>query len=420
MDSGHRTRVFWTLAVVSVALAIAVGLALSHTTEMDFFVYRYGGSHVVHPSLYSARVPSTAGPLLFTYPPFAALLFWPFSRIPLGVGELIWNTMNVVSLWAAITASFRAAVGRKLTQNEWCFATALTLPALFLWPVRDNLVLGQIELILLAMILLDFFVPLRVGKYAIPQGVLIGAAAAVKLTPFIFVAYLAITGRRAAARNATISFLIAAALMCAVAPMNSITYWTHDVLATQRIAQPLSAGNEALHGLLPRLGLFLPSASMDLVSIAALVLGLVIAERVGRRFGMLPGVLVCAAVGLIVSPISWTQHYVWIIPAICWIAASNLRMARKISVLAVLVVIFGSHPSWLEDQAPIRGNFWFFLQADTYVLAAIAFVALMAVLLVRSKRATVDDRLALAPAMLRNRRRHWVDAGSASRDPATR
>jgi len=247
------------------------------------------------------------------------------------------------------------------------------------------------------MILLDFFVPLRVGRYSIPQGVLIGLAAAIKLTPLIFVAYLAITGRRAAARTASISFLCATALTLAVTPRNSITYWTHDVLATQRIAQPLSAGNEALHGLLPRLGLFLPSLSMDLVSLVVLGLGLVIAGRVGRRFGTLPGLLVCASVGLIVSPISWTQHYVWIVPAICWVVASQLQMIRKVFAVAVLVVVFGTEPTWLQSDAPTRGNWWFFLQADTYVLTAVCFVVFMAVLVVRSERSTVpagigDDR----------------------------
>ena len=303
---------------------------------------------------------------------------------------MFWNMLSVIGLWATITISIRASLDRNLTRNEWALATALTFPAVMLWPVRDNLALGQIEVILLAMILLDFFVPLRIGRYVIPQGVLIGLAAAIKLTPLIFVAYLAITGRRAAARTASISFLSATVLTLAVTPRNSITYWTHDVLATQRIAQPLSAGNEALHGLLPRLGLFLPSVSMDLVSLAVLGLGLVIAGRVGRRFGTLPGVLVCASMGLIVSPISWTQHYVWIVPAICLVAASHLQMMHKVSAVAVLVVVFGFQPSWLQNDAPIRGNWWFFLQADTYVLTAICFVVFMAVLVVRSERATVS------------------------------
>jgi len=391
MVSRNRTRAFWALAVVSVTAAVAAGLVLNHATETDFPVYRYGGSHLIHSSLYSAHIRSTAGPLLFTYPPFAALLFWPFSHFSLSVGEMFWNTLSVICLWATITISLRASVDRKLTPNEWCLATGLTLPAMMLWPVRDNLTLGQIEVILLALILLDFFVPLRVGRYAIPQGVLIGLAAAIKLTPLIFVAYLAITDRRAAARTASISFLSATALALAVTPRNSITYWTHDVLATQRIAQPLSAGNEALHGLLPRLGLFLPSVSMDLVDVALLGLGLVIAGRVCRRFGSLPGVLVCASVGLIVSPISWTQHYVWIVPAICWVVASHLQTIRKICVVTVLVMVFGSEPLWLQSAAPpVRGNWWFFLQADTYVLTAICFVVFMTVLVVRSERTIVS------------------------------
>ena len=167
--SRRRVKVYWTLAVASLTVALVTGLAISHTIETDFFVYRVGRAHLTSPSLYSAPLHSTSGTLLFTYPPFAALLFWPLSRLPLTAGEMLWNTFSVVCLWATITISIRASLDRKLTPNEWCLAIGLTGPALLLWPVRNNLGLGQIELILLALILLDFFVPLRVGRYAIPQ-----------------------------------------------------------------------------------------------------------------------------------------------------------------------------------------------------------------------------------------------------------
>ena len=388
MDSGVRKRVLWTLAVVSLTVAFGTAVALSHSLETDFWVYRLGGSHFTSPSLYSTRVHSTTGPLLFTYPPFAAFLFWPLSRLSIGVGEMLWNTLSVVCLWTTIAISIRASVGRRLTAYERWLAAGLTAPAILLWPVRVNLALGQIELILLALILVDLFVPIRVGRRTLPQGVLIGLAAAIKLTPLIFVAYLAITGRRAAARTACLSFLSLTALTVAIAPRVSITYWTKDVFATQRIAQPLTAGNEALHGLLPRLGLFLSTVPMDLLSVTVLILGLVVARRANLRYGALPGVLVCAAVGLIVSPISWAQHYVWIIPAICWILVSNLQTMRKLLLVLVLTVIFGSHPIWLRAGPQIRGDWWFFLQADTYVLTALCFVGVMAVLARRTRHAS--------------------------------
>lgn len=396
MVSVRRVRVFWTLAVVSATVALATGLALSHTVEPDFLVYRLGGAHLTSPSLYSARVHSTAGSLLFTYPPFAALLFWPLSHLPLSVGEMLWNTSSVVCLWATITISIRASLDRKLTPSEWCLGIGLTGLALLLWPVRDNLGLGQIELILLALILLDFFVPLRVGRFAIPQGVLIGVASAIKLTPLIFVAYLAITGRRPAARTACVSFLSATVLMFAVSPSKSFTYWTKDVVATHRIAQPLSAGNEALHGLLPRLGLFLSSVPLDLLSVAVLVLGLGVAKRITSRYGTFLGLLVCAAVGLIVSPVSWSQHYVWIIPVFCWVLVSRLQTVRKVSLVVALLIIFGWPPLWSQVGAPIRGNWWFFLQSDSYVLTAMCFVVFMSFLVIRKEGAiaatsSVDD-----------------------------
>lgn len=400
MAAGRRVYVFWTLAVVSATVALRSGIAFGHSIGADFFVYRLGGAHLTSPSLYSARLHSTAGPLLFTYPPFAALLFWPFSHLSVSVGEMLWDTFSVVCLWATITISIRASLDRKLTPNEWCLAIGLTGPALLLWPVQDNLGLGQIELVLLALVLLDFFVPLHVGRYAIPQGVLIGLAAAIKLTPLIFVAYLATTGRRTAARIACISFVSATVLMFAVSPRNSFTYWTKDVLATQRITQPLSAGNEALHGLLPRLGIFLSSASMDLLGVAVLVVGLVIAARVSRSYGSLPGVIVCASVGLIVSPVSWSQHYVWIVPVCCWILVSRLQPIRKLLLVVVLAVIFGWPPLWSHRGAPVHGNWWFFLQSDSYVLTTMCFIVFVGVFVIRNERGTVATSLCDDPALI--------------------
>jgi alpha-1,2-mannosyltransferase len=388
MVSQRLVRVCWALAIGSLAMALVTGLALGQTTETDFFVYRLGGAHLTSASLYSARIPSTAGPLVFTYPPFAALLLSPFSRLPLSVGEMLWNTLSVAGLFATITISMSASLARKLKPNEWCLAMGLTGPAMFLWPVRDDLALGQVELILLALILLDLFVPFRVGRYVIPQGVLIGLAAAIKLTPLIFVAYLAIAGRRSAARTACLSFVAATAAMFAVAPRNAFTYWTRDVFATQRIAQPLSAGNEALHGFLPRLGLFVSPMSMDLLSVAALVLGLVVTARVSRAAGVFAGVIVCASVGLVVSPVSWSQHYVWIIPVLCWVLVSSLRTLDKVLLVGVLVVIFGWPPLWSHAGSPVRGNWWFFLQSDSYVLMAMCFVVLMALLVIPARAAT--------------------------------
>lgn len=169
---------------------------------------------------------------------------------------------------------------------------------------------------------------------------------------------------------------------------SSITYWIRDLLATQRVTQPLSAGNEALQGLLRRLGLLPSSASMDVLYAVVLVLGLIVASRVSRRFGLLPGVVVCACVGLIVSPVSWSQHYVWIIPVLCWILASHLRVMNKLLLLVVLALVFGWPPLWAQRDAPVSGNWWFFLQADSYVLTAVCFVVVMALLVVRNERAT--------------------------------
>ena len=48
--------------------------------------------------------------------------------------------------------------------------------------------------------------------------------------------------------------------------------------------------------------------------------GLLLAAQAHRRSSPLLGVLVCAATCLLVSPISWVHHLVWVVPAILWLA----------------------------------------------------------------------------------------------------
>ena len=57
----------------------------------------------------------------------------------------------------------------------------------------------------------------------------------------------------------------------------------------------------------------------------------------------------------------------------------------KLSLLVVLALVFGWPPLWAQRDAPVGGDWWFFLQSDSYVLTAeVCFVVVMALLVVRN------------------------------------
>ncbi|HEY1827407.1 MAG TPA: glycosyltransferase family 87 protein [Acidimicrobiales bacterium] len=214
-------KFLWALAWVSAMVAVVAAISYAFVQETDLTVYRLGGAHLLSPNLYTAQLHSSAGPLLFTYPPFAALVFWPLAHLPVVSGQAVWNTLNVLSLVGALAFSIRAARGRPLTTRDWRLALLLTAPALFLWPVRDDFGLGQIELILMVMILGDLTCAIEWRGRTLPRGVLTGLAAAVKLTPLVFILYLVVTGQRRAAAHATAAFMAATAAVAAITPRNS-------------------------------------------------------------------------------------------------------------------------------------------------------------------------------------------------------
>ena len=117
-------------------------------------------------------------------------------------------------------------------------------------PIRTTFYLGQINVVLLAVVLAD--VTGRPGRW---RGVGVGLAAAVKLTPLVFVVYLMLTGRMRAAVTALATFAAAVGVGFLVAPADSVTYWLEGTFAAaDRISPVASTANHSLAGLLAQGG----------------------------------------------------------------------------------------------------------------------------------------------------------------------
>ena len=214
------------------ALGLSLYLAL-HNYQVDIDVYRMGGQHVLSPDLYSAQFGNSG--LLFTYTPFAALVF-ALLGLNLGLWTLqcLWAVTNIVALAALIYLSIRIVVPRLQRKQVVRSALLLVLPALALNPVFTTVGLGQIDLVLCLLITWDLGTNRRIGSHTVPLGIATGLAAAMKLTPLIFVPYLIITRRGRGALNALVTFIACQAIAFLVTPGDSWTYWTKDVLDSKR------------------------------------------------------------------------------------------------------------------------------------------------------------------------------------------
>lgn len=307
---------------------------------VDLTVYLASGQTVRDgQSLYDLVVMSPLyGPMPYIYPPLTAMLFFvPLSFLPAAAAGLVWNTASLAALGAAIWIAVGRAGVRERGSRTWLTVLALVLAA-WLLPVRLLLVAGQINAFLLLLLMLDFRRPHHRW-----QGVAIGIAAGLKITPLIFIGYLVVTRRWAAAVWAGLAFLTTVAVGFVLAPADSREYWGGLVVTSSRAGDVFDTPNQSLSGLLGRVTHTAQFSDWWFVLLGLVAChGLAVGAMAYRRGADLLGMSAVAVTGLLISPVSWEHHWVYVIPLLVWLAvgAYRWRSVPAAVVTAVLVALF--------------------------------------------------------------------------------
>ncbi len=399
MLSGTRLRGSWgrlAVALIGVAALAAYGVprllaAQPQWPMWDVDVYWWGGRQALRgATLYAAHEP-----LSFTYPPFAAVVF----ALGSGAAEIVLKISIIAASLASVALlawlSVRAAGFSR--RPELAFAAGAL--ALLTQPVTYTLHLGEINLILAGLIAADL---LPRHDDAWWQGVATGVAAGIKLTPLIFVAYLVMTRRIRAAAAAMVTFGGTVAAGFVLLPGQSRSFWLRGVFLDQRrIGNNYNPANQSLAGMMARLGGGLPAVHTWWV-LAALVTGaggLAIATILHCRGQRLAGLSCCGLTGVLVSPISWTHHWVWVIPLLVTMAATAWRRRSLLWALGAVALFAafsgldpmpwpGHHPGLLRT-----------LESNLYVVCGLVILVAAALLVARERRAAAKgpDRSAQRP-----------------------
>lgn len=299
----------WTSALV--CLGVAVVLLVLQPYRIDLDVYRIGAKAWLDGLPLYGQLPATQAGLSlpFTYPPAAAILFAPLAVLPFWAA----NAVATVSSVTALIVLLVLAVGRsKAGRASGGAALALLAASLLAEPVQATLGFGQVNLVLAAMVALDVLTP----RTWWPRGLLIGIASAVKLTPAVFVLALLVRRQYREAATAALSFAIVSLLAWVVAPRDSEQYWTGALWDPDRIGGAAYAGNQSINGLLLRLGLTGQAERAGWLIGVALVVGLAwVGMKEAHRGGDMVLLLgINGLVALLASPVSWTHHWVWLLP----------------------------------------------------------------------------------------------------------
>jgi len=337
--------VLW-LGAVAVAVRTAVTdlrLPLA-TRQPDLHVYLGAVHLLLHGgSLYSYVGPRAAP---FLYPPSTAVVFAPltwFSEQSVRVG---WTVATCVVVLVGAAALARWLPWPPARAWPVIASGALALALVTSGPFRSNIAMGQVSVQLTIITAVDALT-FR-GRRG--QGVLTGIAAAAKLTPLLFVPFYWFTGQRRAAWQATATFALCTVVSAVVWPHDSWRYWTHEVVSSSRTQGLVGkSGNQSLLGLLAHVAHVGPGLRVGwlLAALAVGALGLVQAVRTERAGDHFIAVVLCGVTTVVVSPLSWNHHQLWIV------LLAGVVMSRRIWVQVVwmALVLVVSHPGGLPLQA---------------------------------------------------------------------
>jgi alpha-1,2-mannosyltransferase len=364
----------------AVAVVGVTVLALVHQ-QLDLATYLLGGGHAASNDLFTVTYP--ADNLGFTYPPFSALLFAPFAHLPERVCEVVFSWVNLAALFGLLAVSLRAACRVLDRRTIVWWALVLLLPVALFDPVRQTFLLGQVNIILALMVVADLTMDLPV-----PRGILVGLAAAIKVTPLILIPYLFMTRQGRSGVRASVSFCVAALLAAAVNASTSWSYWTHYIRDPQRAGMLSWVGNQGVLGALERaLGHTVSTPTTFVVVVSVAVVGLVIAAGAYRRSSAVLGLLVVEATESLASPVSWSHHFIWMVLLVAWLALAEDRPRYGEWYALGVAVLLWAAPYWWVPHGPsitFAGRGWLIPVSDCFVVLFLVLIAGAGIRVLRS------------------------------------
>lgn len=316
-------------AAAGLAAAAAAYLAVVSGTHVDLDAFAAAAREVV-----DGRTPYTGALVPFVYPPAGVLV----ALVALG-GPVIWSALSLLALARVVLLLVRSAwpdMQRRDVRTRACGVFAVLV---VLEPTLLCLAFGQVGLLLLWMV-----VEGALARRGSPAPALIGVATAIKLTPAYLLVVLAAAGRWRAVAWSAVGALAATAAVWVVRPQVVSDYLSGGWRLAATVNDTVDAQNHSIAGLVRVLGLSWVWAAGAAVLVAAMAGA--VAVRSLRRGDTLGGIAAALVGGLLVSPISWTHHWVAVYPALVLLLRGALAGRRP--ALALLVVGVVGLALWVD------------------------------------------------------------------------
>ena len=316
------------MAPVLLAISIAARLAWTYLVPnganfVDLHVYVGGAGALDQPGtlydyVYADQTPDF--PLPFTYPPFAAVVFYPLHLLPFGFLALAWQLGIFAALYGVVRISQRLLPGDGTGDRR--IAMLWTAVGIWIEPLRSTFDYGQINVLLVLAVLYAVY-----STRWWLSGLLVGLAAGVKLTPAVSGLYFVGARRWATAVFSAVVFFGTVAVSALVVGDQTRYYFTELLGDADRVGPIGTSFNQSWRGGISRiLGHDAGYGPIVLAGIAVTaVLALLAWRAIGGATDRLGAIVIVQLFGLLLSPISWTHHWVWLIPLMIWLLHGPLR-----------------------------------------------------------------------------------------------
>ena len=333
----HPGRMYFaSLPVLTAAVAVLLVELGGHFLDLE--VYRLGvQTWLSGGDIYGVLPPTSVGRVLpFIYPPFAALLMVPLTVIGWVAAWVSLFAVSLVSLAVTMYLVLRRLWPSGGQAGALAATSAVLSLSLALEPVLETFKFGQINLILMAMVTLDCLVV----RTRWPRGVLVGLAAAIKLTPAGFVLFFLLRRDYRSAVVAAISGVVATGIGALTAPAASRHYWGNGLSGPSGVGGSPFFTNQTFQAVLTRAGFV--GIEFKLIWLALSMLVLVLSAPAIRRAPSPLALMATAGAALLISPTSWSHHWVWIAPTVLIAVVSAWRAGSPLwgAVTGLLAVVF--------------------------------------------------------------------------------
>lgn len=365
--TGQLLRFSPFLALAAVAFAVWTWLGAWSQHGLDFSVYWHGGKILndagpAPSDLYRGNIDWAGGPkLMFTYPPFAALIFSLLARLPEKLALDLFNTAGTV---VAVPVAMRAVrywnghsdwrSSFRLPGSRWA-AAVMVLAVLNLGPWRETLAFGQVNILLMGLVAADLLTSERRWARGFSgSGFFVGVAAGIKLTPLVFGLYFLMRKDWRGLLGMGAGFAATALTGWLLRPAESLQFWLEILPDTSRMGGAGYVDNLSLKGALLHFGV--PEAAVTvpwlLLNAITVALAAVIIRTASDQGARVVAVSTTALTMLLVSPVSWSHHWVWVaavLPAFAWTLREMPQRLRGLrwllgGVLGVSVIVFYFSP----------------------------------------------------------------------------